>query len=373
MMTIQRMAYTVMVIAVCGAQEVVAQTKNTLLQVYHHRAAQDVPAIELGQVVFYCTRPPVIKELQTTNKHERIFSLENIAVNDAVKQQIKQFNAIDAKKYKATIELAHSGFKLHLSFDPAQVGLDWGNFVAIKNEAGIGFRLYDTHYLQILGQKRDGLLKTVSAKKKLCVVIDCGHGGIDSGAVSKHNIAEKDVVLSVGKSLAQFLHASGTDVFLTRSEDVAIPLDDRTSFVNSVQADLMVSIHANGAGNEHASGFETFCLPREQLQVAGSVLSSDYKNIIYGMQRDRNCSSEELAGHIHSSVMGAVKKKYKNVVDRRMKHSVAQVLLGTHTPAVLVEIGFLTNEREAKLLADADYQSCIAQAIRDGILQYSKI
>lgn len=371
MTIVKRTAFIIMVVAVCCVQRAVGQV-NTLQQIYHHRAAQDVPTIELGQIIFYCVRPPVIKELKTLNKNERVFSVENIAANDAMKQQIKQFNGIETKKYKAIIEFAQNGLILRLLFDPVHVGLDWGNFVAIKHEAGIGFRLYDMQYLQMLGQRREGLLKTVSVKKKLRVVIDCGHGGADAGTVG-HNLTEKDITLSLGRSLARLLQASGTDVFLTRNDDTTMPLDDRTSFVNSVHADVMVSIHANGVRNEHASGFETFCLPEEQLQVAGSLLSPDYKNMVYTIQRDRNCSSQQLAEHIHSSVIDSVKKKYQNIVDRRVKRSVAQVLLGSYAPAVLVEVGFLTNKREAKLLADTDYQSCIAQAIRDGILQYSKI
>lgn len=157
-------------------------------------------------------------------------------------------------------------------------------------------------------------------------------------------------------------------MFLTRSADTDIPLDMRTTFANNFRsADIFVSIHANN-GNDQAQGIETFCLTPQLFKKYGAY--AHVSNATDPLANKYN-DSKKLAHSLHTSVVDSAKKKH-NVVDRHIKHSVAQVLLGSNMPAALIELGFLSNKREAFLLNDASYRTMLAQGICAGISDYFK-
>ncbi|MBU0650494.1 N-acetylmuramoyl-L-alanine amidase [bacterium] len=99
--------------------------------------------------------------------------------------------------------------------------------------------------------------KKFSIKK---IIIDAGHGGKDSGAVSKNGIQEKDVVLDIALRVKRLLEASGFEVIMTRDRDVFMPLSMRSKIANKAKADLFISIHANAAKNRNANGLEVYYL-----------------------------------------------------------------------------------------------------------------
>ena len=171
------------------------------------------------------------------------------------------------------------------------------------------------------------------------VVIDPGHGGKDPGATSVLGTREKDMVLEVARMVAAELTAQGVEVIMTRSDDRFIELEDRPAIAARVRADLFVSIHADAAANRLAAGFTAYV---DNSPSKGSLAAA---NAILRRMCD-NCSPTPSRG---------------------VKNASYRVLVGSRTPAVLIELGFLTNRAEAALLGSPGYQRSAAHAIALGI------
>ncbi|WP_408955823.1 N-acetylmuramoyl-L-alanine amidase [Natroniella sp. ANB-PHB2] len=166
------------------------------------------------------------------------------------------------------------------------------------------------------------------------IIIDAGHGGSDVGALGQFS-CEKDITLKLAKVVGFLLRHLGYEVRLTRDDDYLPIWAER---VESNKDDIFISIHCNGAPNPSVQGIETFY----------------YKGSEKG---------EALARAIQGSLIDATKE-----VDRSVKSSDnLYVLRRTKCPAVLVEIGFITNEYEEKMLNSSDYQLKLALAIVKGI------
>jgi N-acetylmuramoyl-L-alanine amidase len=174
-------------------------------------------------------------------------------------------------------------------------------------------------------------------------------------------------ILQIENSASQeVVKNAGYEVFLTRDNDSFVALDERTTQANKKKVDLFLSIHAN-AGSPHASGIETYWLDSKLLKNCNSIRNDTVQKLVVM----KDTLSSLCAQCVHNAAIDAAKKIY-NVNDRKVKTSVAQVLLGTDVmiPAALIEIGFLSNQKETKLLMDKAYQSTIAQGIANGIITY---
>lgn len=221
------------------------------------------------------------------------------------------------------------------------------------------------------------------------IVIDPGHGGDDTGAKGPTGSQEKDVTLKLALKLAEVLkERTDARVLLTRTADVFIPLEERTAFANRMNADLFISIHANAAQSRDARGIETFFLNFEATdedarRVAAFENSSnaaglkgvpaadggDLKNILLDMANTMSHhESSRLAEIVHASMLGAAGRESRGV-----KQAHFTVLVGATMPAVLVEVGFITNPAEEKQLTSTRDQARIAGAIADGILNFRDI
>lgn len=210
-----------------------------------------------------------------------------------------------------------------------------------------------------------------NTKKKTHIVLDFGHGGDDQGKVGCFNIKEKNITLTVGMKVAHLLQKEGFVVFLTRNADRFVALEERTNFANKVDADLFVSIHANGAPSMQASGIETFCmLPSLFNKGICANVGAKTAHVIQHLDTLRYQKSLCLAQAVHQGALQSARIEYGSIPDRKVKTSISQVLLGTEMPAALIEIGFLSNEKEAALLNSAGYQQHIAQGICNGIVSY---
>lgn len=173
------------------------------------------------------------------------------------------------------------------------------------------------------------------------IVIDAGHGGQDAGAVNG-GLYEKAAALKVAKMVGGALSAKGHTVLYTRSTDVFVELKDRAKFANSNNADYFISIHCNSAENASASGIETwYC----EGSTKGRNLAS--------------CVQNELA-------------KIAGAKNRGVKAGSFYVLKNTEAPAILVELGFISNEAEKKLLFKEFYQQQLCDAIVSGVTSYLK-
>jgi N-acetylmuramoyl-L-alanine amidase len=214
------------------------------------------------------------------------------------------------------------------------------------------------------------------------IVIDPGHGGTDPGAVGPNGLKEKDVVLAIGLKLARKIREeTGIEAIMTRSTDVFIPLEERTAIANKVNADLFVSIHANASLNKAASGIETYYLNLAKTDKAARVAAREnntslakvslLQTILFDLMANHKINdSARMADEVQKSLHARVAKKYQGVKNLGVKQGPFYVLVGATMPSILVETAFLSNDHEAELLTDEDYQHTAAAGILDGIRSY---
>ena len=209
------------------------------------------------------------------------------------------------------------------------------------------------------------------------IVIDPGHGGKDPGAVSQVG-QEKQIVLNLSKVLRDVLVKKGYNVQLTRATDVFIPLRNRTQFATDQKADLFISIHTNASTSRQAAGIETYYLAlasdesarlTAMRENAGAKYSMKELDALVGriLKESKSTESRRLAQLIQTQLTSE-----KQVKNRGVKHAPFVLLIGTKVPAVLVEVGFISNPKEGKKLTTKVYQRQLATAIAAGIEQYIK-
>jgi N-acetylmuramoyl-L-alanine amidase len=216
------------------------------------------------------------------------------------------------------------------------------------------------------------------------VVLDPGHGGHDTGTISKGGLREKDVVLDVAKRLAVLIEERmGSEVVLTRDDDRFVPLEDRTAIANRHKADLFLSIHANSSAYRNVAGVETFYLnfssSKSDLEVAARENASssrsvhDLSDLVKKIAlNDKLDESREFAARLQSAGYElAVKSHGKSIRNRGVKKAPFVVLIGAEMPSVLVEIGFMTNAREEALFRRSEHRDEIAEALFNGLSRYA--
>ena len=213
------------------------------------------------------------------------------------------------------------------------------------------------------------------------IVVDAGHGGRDPGATGVGGLREKDVNLSIARKLATELEARGFKVVLTRHNDRTLSLEERTAIAESAGGDVFVSIHANASRRSRARGIEIYTLDanheRHSLDVASrenGVPAARLDPLQKALARLRAgelaSSSERLAGFVHEDVMRGAKLRDESLPDLGLKKGPFYVLFMSSMSSVLVETGFVTNKRDAKLLRSAKFQSVLAEQIAVGVDRY---
>lgn len=199
------------------------------------------------------------------------------------------------------------------------------------------------------------------------VVIDAGHGGQDSGTVNTTlGLKEKDYALDVALRLRRQLAGTGWKVLLTREDDRFVGLRERAVIANQANADVLVSIHFNAvAGNTSVRGTETFVLtPRHQRSTSASVSTPEDDEEQTGNAHDG--WSQVLGWQLHRRLLHKL-----GTEDRGLKRARFAVLRHADCPAVLVEAGYLSNDAEAKRIAEPGFRGDIAEALAAGLQAYA--
>ncbi len=216
------------------------------------------------------------------------------------------------------------------------------------------------------------------------IVVDAGHGGKDHGAMSASGIKEKDVNIKIAKHVKTILvNRYKYRVVMTRKDDTFIPLKDRSKISNKRDADLFVSIHANAAKRKSAHGIETYFLgtshneqaletaARENGELVKSVKDDQVQQILASLITTTKINdSSRLAGRVQENLYRSSKKKNRNLKNLGVKEGPFYVLHGADMPSILVEVGFLTNKKEARMLSKPDYLYRLASSIAEGIHKY---
>ncbi|HGQ6589660.1 TPA: N-acetylmuramoyl-L-alanine amidase [Campylobacter coli] len=224
-------------------------------------------------------------------------------------------------------------------------------------------------------------------KSDKLIVLDAGHGGKDSGALSdkKGSLKEKDIVLSTTLKLGNELKKRGYKVLYTRSSDKFINLRDRTKYANDKRADLFLSIHANAAPSaskaKSSEGVETFFLSparsERSKKAAEKENQGDFEEINYFskqsilnfLNREKIVASNKLAIDVQKNILTQTRKKYK-IVDGGVREAPFWVLVGAQMPAILIEIGYITHPSEGKRIANKSFQDTLVKGIADGVENY---
>lgn len=301
---------------------------------------------------------------------------QNITVNDDLVKGIRiaQFNenivriVIDLKSYKR--------YKVFTLKNPNRIvvdvyGQDHSNNVTLKNEKpknAIPKPDQPTTLVRQLGLK----VRTI--------VIDPGHGGKDPGAMSGSGLCEKNLVLDIAKRLKNLLKSKWSyEVHLTRETDVFVPLEERTNFANQKDADLFVSIHVNSTRNSDVRGIETYFLSLagdEESRLTASLENAsaergirDLASLLGRMLKTAKVSESRAFAQVVQSHLCQITRAY----DRGVRSAPFIVLIGASAPSILVELGFISNEQDEKLLNSEEYKDKLATALMESIEDYIRV
>jgi N-acetylmuramoyl-L-alanine amidase len=220
------------------------------------------------------------------------------------------------------------------------------------------------------------------------IVIDPGHGGLESGAKGKFGTLEKDVTLAIGLKLKAVIEKNlAYHVELTRDKDMDVALDDRAAIANNHKADLFISLHANSSYRRNAQGSETFFLSLNATDEESRRLaylennSTQFEKPIDERDKDQITmilwdmaqsaylkQSQRLAEIIQEELNSLLGTANRGVKQARFK-----VLEGVACPAVLVEVAFISNPEEERDLMKPEFQDSVVQAIYRGVVTYVKL
>lgn len=218
------------------------------------------------------------------------------------------------------------------------------------------------------------------------IVIDPGHGGTETGAIGPSGIQEKELTLALARELEARLEQSGLRVVLTRNEDANVPHDNRTAIANQNKADLFISIHLNSSLGQGAHGAETYFLSAEATDASAARAAAaenlegapqeappadpeameDLQLILWDLAQSHHMAeSQRFAKLVQGELNQALQLR-----DRGVKQAPFRVLMGAAMPAVLVELGFLSNPDEETKLQDPEYRGALIAALTRAIQRY---
>lgn len=217
------------------------------------------------------------------------------------------------------------------------------------------------------------------------VIVDAGHGGKDPGAMGQNKSREKDIVLDISRRVKRILERQGIKVYMTRDDDNFITLQDRTEIASKTKADAFISIHANSSPKRSVSGIEVFALRNltqaEKEDENRRINKKIFMSHLSANARDKNVELivEDLMYEykqneslILARSMGENLSRTLKASNRGTKTAGFYVLRNTFIPAVLVEVGFVSNAKEERLLKSESYRDKIAKSIANSLLDYSR-
>jgi N-acetylmuramoyl-L-alanine amidase len=215
------------------------------------------------------------------------------------------------------------------------------------------------------------------------IVIDAGHGGHDPGAMAP-GINEADVTLDIALRLEKLLAKQpGVETVLTRRTDDFVPLEERTAIATREGADLFLSIHVNANPVSSVHGVETYLLNFASSAEAAAVASRENSasdrtmnslpDIVKAIALNNKVDeSRDLAMAVQASMIRRLRPLNKSIRDLGVRQAPFVVLIGASMPSILVEVAFITNRQEARLLKSANYKQRIAEALADALVRYQR-
>lgn len=309
-----------------------------------------------------------------------------IDLKQAVNPQVFTLNPIANFKNRLVIDLYPSAATIDASSDPLMALLEDYSQGKIRSD-GTGSASSSVPPVQ---DRQPAIVEapptTSGRNRKPIIVLDPGHGGEDPGAIGPSGLREKDVVLSIARETKKYLDALGYKTYMTRNEDVFIPLGVRVAKARKLRADIFVSIHADSFTSPSARGTGVYALSTRGATSAAAKFLAQTQNsadLIGGVQKVGNKTvdsalldmtqtatiKDSLAlGKSVLGELGKLNKLHKGHVDQAN----FAVLRAPDIPSILVETAFLSNPTEERLLASAAFRRKSAEAIASGIKAYLK-
>jgi N-acetylmuramoyl-L-alanine amidase len=350
--------------------------------------------VDLGSQVIY--KEHLLRRDRSLKKPRRLFvDLLNARIGKDIESSIPIKDGLlrraraaqhDKRTVRVVLDIDNmEGYKIFHLYDPFRIVVDvQGEERLTELKSKIVERETPEQTEQ---QKKDQ--KGISLAKQLGlgvkrIIIDPGHGGKDPGAVGKNGIREKDVMLRLSKILADKVRGElKCEAILTRSSDTFLPLEDRTAIANMKKGDLFISLHTNAHRDRRVSGIETYILniavDEDAMNLAARENATSTKNIgdlqmILNdlMLNTKINESGRLAQFVHKGLMKELRKGYKRVQSRGVRQAPFYVLIGAEMPAILVEVGYITNKTENGRLCSTAYLNRTADGIVKGIGSYIK-
>jgi N-acetylmuramoyl-L-alanine amidase len=211
------------------------------------------------------------------------------------------------------------------------------------------------------------------------IVIDPGHGGDDLGARGPGGAAEKEIALQIARRVRTMIESRlGLRVFLTRDDDRPMSLDDRSAYANSQRADIFISVHANAAMGTALKGAEVYYLsPERELQTRSAETQEALLPALGGNSRliellpweSAQSRSVEQSSALASVVEQALRARVE-MSPRAVQQAPLRVLVGATMPAVLVEVGYLSNPEQERALTSGGYQDQVAQSLFNAVVLF---
>ncbi len=213
------------------------------------------------------------------------------------------------------------------------------------------------------------------------LAIDAGHGGDDLGAKGGGGTTEKDVTLALARKLRATVEARlGLRVLMTRDDDRAVPVTDRTAMANNSKADMFISLHANASFRDSVAGAAVYVAAFEPDSTADEHISAERLPALGGGLRDIELVPWNLAQIRHKDHSEAFAnlviegfKDHVPLAAKPVEHAPLRVLESANMPAVLVEVGYLSNAGQEKLLASNDFQAAVVQGLVDAIVRFRDV
>ncbi len=219
-----------------------------------------------------------------------------------------------------------------------------------------------------------------ASKKGPLILIDAGHGGTNTGAPSvRADIFEKHLTLAMAEALRVRLQNRGYEVRMTRTSDTYLSLRQRGRMANEMNVDLFISLHANASENHSHSGFETYILTPEAVDIDSRALRHDSGRVRPDVDADtaallddiERSSSQVRAAELATSIQQNMRSLRGKAGDRGVRQDSMHVLLGATMPAVLIEVGFIDHPIEGEELLDAKLRGRMLDAITDAVVTHA--
>lgn len=219
------------------------------------------------------------------------------------------------------------------------------------------------------------------------IVVDPGHGGIDGGASGVRGAIEKDITLAVAKQIRTELEKSGNfDVELTREEDVFVSLRQRVDFTRRAHADLFISIHADSLSQRYVRGSTVYTLSKKASDNLSARLaeSENLSDLVAGLALPEEedvvtdilvelTARETIRFSRHfSGILTASLKNHINLIKNPQRYAAFGVLKAPEVPSILLELGYLSNKQDEKLMRSEKWQAKVAQSVGVAVTKFFK-